>query len=538
MQSVADDIVLNPGSGGASVAADLIGGVYYPRSKIVLGADGENDGDVSEANPIPVSGTVTASLSATDNEVLDAIAASLAGTLIVGSHAVTNAGTFAVQAAQSGTWNITNVSGTVSLPTGAATAAKQPALGTAGTASADVLSVQGIASMTPLLVNGSGVTQPVSGTVTAELSATDNAVLDAIAASLAGTLTVGSHAVTNAGTFLVQAAQSGTWNVTNILGTISLPTGASTAANQSTIIGHLDGVEGLLTTIDGDTGSLAGCVGGTELQVDIVSSALPTGAATSANQSTANTALSAIQTATQLLDDAVYVDDADWTDSTSKHLLVGGLYQSTPQSITDGDVGPLQVTQNGYLIVSVNGTLTVASHAVTNAGTFAVQAAQSGTWNITNVSGTVSLPTGAATAANQSTANTALSAIQTAVQLIDNAISGNEMQVDVVAALPAGTNTIGVVMDERVSTPSLSNVSGSTSSVQLLASTAGRKAAYFHNDSTSVAYVKFGTTASTTSYTVKMNPDAFYEIPQPVYTGRIDAIWASATGAMRITELT
>jgi hypothetical protein len=50
----------------------------------------------------------------------------------------------------------------------------------------------------------------------------------------------------------------------------ALPTGASTSANQTTIIGHLDGVEGLLTTIDADTGSIAGCVAGTELQVDIV----------------------------------------------------------------------------------------------------------------------------------------------------------------------------------------------------------------------------------------------------------------------------
>lgn len=33
----------------------------------------------------------------------------------------------------------------------------------------------------------------------------------------------------------------------------------------------------------------------------------------------------------------------------------------------------------------------------------------------------------------------------TALQLLDNAISGNEMQVDVVAALPAGTNNIGDV---------------------------------------------------------------------------------------------
>jgi hypothetical protein len=69
-------------------------------------------------------------------------------------------------AAQSGTWNITNISGTVSLPTGAATAAKQPALGTAGSASTDVLTVQGIASMTALKVDGSAVTQPVSGAAT------------------------------------------------------------------------------------------------------------------------------------------------------------------------------------------------------------------------------------------------------------------------------------------------------------------------------------------------------------------------------------
>lgn len=48
------------------------------------------------------------------------------------------------------------------LPSGASTAAKQPALGTAGTASADVITVQGVASMTALKVDGSAVTQPVS----------------------------------------------------------------------------------------------------------------------------------------------------------------------------------------------------------------------------------------------------------------------------------------------------------------------------------------------------------------------------------------
>jgi hypothetical protein len=44
--------------------------------------------------------------------------------------------------------------------------------------------------------------------------------------------------------------QSGTWNINHVSGTITLPTGASSAANQTTIIGHLDGVETTLTSIE------------------------------------------------------------------------------------------------------------------------------------------------------------------------------------------------------------------------------------------------------------------------------------------------
>jgi hypothetical protein len=49
--------------------------------------------------------------------------------------------------------------------------------------------------------------------------------------------------------------------------------------------------------------------------------------------------------------------------------------------------------------------------------------------------------------------------------------------------------------------------------------------------------VKFGATAATTSYTVKMVGGAYYEVPFG-YTGVIDGIWDSATGAARMTELT
>jgi hypothetical protein len=57
------------------------------------------------------------------------------------------------------------------LPSGAATLAKQPALGTAGTPSADVITVQGVTAMTALKVDASGVAVPItdnSGSLTVD----------------------------------------------------------------------------------------------------------------------------------------------------------------------------------------------------------------------------------------------------------------------------------------------------------------------------------------------------------------------------------
>lgn len=59
---MADNITTNPGTGGAVLATDDIGGVQYPRTKLVIGADGVNDGDVSAANPMPVQAPALATL--------------------------------------------------------------------------------------------------------------------------------------------------------------------------------------------------------------------------------------------------------------------------------------------------------------------------------------------------------------------------------------------------------------------------------------------------------------------------------------------
>jgi len=105
-----------------------------------------------------------------------------------------------------------------SIDTKVATAAKQPALGTAGSASADVITVQGIASMTALKVDGSAVTQPVSGTITANQGTSPwvsnisqfggNNVVTGTGASGSGI-----PRVTVANDSSILAVQSGTWTM-------------------------------------------------------------------------------------------------------------------------------------------------------------------------------------------------------------------------------------------------------------------------------------------------------------------------------------
>ena len=51
---MADNVPTNAGSGGATIAADDISSVLYQRLKLIFGADGTNEGDVSSTNGLPV----------------------------------------------------------------------------------------------------------------------------------------------------------------------------------------------------------------------------------------------------------------------------------------------------------------------------------------------------------------------------------------------------------------------------------------------------------------------------------------------------
>jgi hypothetical protein len=156
---------------------------------------------------------------------------------------------------------------------------------------------------------------------------------------------------------------------------------------------------------------------------------LPSGAATAANQATEITHLAALAGA--VAGGAVVVADGGGA------LTVDGTVGVTG---TVAVSGPLTDTQLRASAVPVS-LASVPSHAVTNAGTFAVQAAQSGSWTVTANAGSgtlavsavsLPLPTGAATESTLSTLNGKVTACNTGA-------------VTVSAALPAGTNLLGRV---------------------------------------------------------------------------------------------
>lgn len=94
------------------------------------------------------------------------------------------------------------------------------------------------------------------------------------------------------------------------------------------------------------------------------------------------------------------------------------------------------------------------------------------------------------------------------------------------------------VVPGGANTATTTAVNDTASNATLLASNADRIGATFYNDSTQVCYVKYGTTASLSSFHVAMSPGGYLEIPF-FYRGNIDGIWAAdGSGAMRICEFT
>ncbi len=298
-----------------------------------------------------------------------------------------------VSATQSGTWNVTNISGTISLPTGASTLAEQQ------TQTTHLATIAGDTTDIEAAVELIDDTVAVLGTTTYSEATTKGLIVGAIRRDADTTLVDTTNEVSplqvdangrlkvevfsgeslpvtltsTTVTGTVAVTQSGTWNITNISGTVSLPTGASTLAEQQSQTTHL-------ATIAGDTTD--------------------------------------IETAVELIDDTVAtLGTTTYSEATTKGLIIGAVRRDADTTLVDttNEICPLQVDASGRLKVEAfsGETLPVSLTSTTITGT--VASTQSGTWNITNISGTVSLPTGAAT-------ETTLGSLLTSSQLIDDTI--------------------------------------------------------------------------------------------------------------------
>lgn len=160
----------------------------------------------------------------------------------------------------------------------------------------------------------------------------------------------------------------------------ALPTGAATAANQTTIIGHVDGIETLLA---GGLPAALGAGGG--LKVDGSGTALPVSLASVPSHAVTNAGTFAVQvdgaalTSLQLLDDAIFSDDAAFTPGTSKGLAVGFQADDTAtDSVDEGDFGVARMTldRKVYTVseadsasIRVSGTACTPKFAIIDAAT-------------------------------------------------------------------------------------------------------------------------------------------------------------------------
>ena len=421
---MADNVAITQGS-GTTIATEDVSGVQHQKVKIEFGTDGVAT-MVSASDPLPVSATIDTTGLATN---------------------ATDTNTATIAGAVSGSEMQVDIV-TSALPSGASTSAKQPALGTAGTPSADVITVQGVTSMTALKVDGSAVTQPVSGTVTANLGATDNAVLDDIAAdteaiktSLAGTLTVTGG---GGGVEYTEDAAAAADPVGGALIMVrdDALSGQTTAdgdnvAARGTDKGELyvKHADAIAVTNAGIT-TIAGAVSGTEMQVDVLTMPTTTVTATDldirplVNTDVVTAELSAVDNA--VLDTIAAKDFATQTT----------LAAMNAKMVTGTDIGDVTINnstgaaavniQDGGNTITVDGTVGVS-------GTVAVT--QSGTWDEVGINDsgnsiTVDYATtgsGTATGALRvelPTNGTGVIATVGAVTAITN-------------ALPAGTNAIG-----------------------------------------------------------------------------------------------
>lgn len=340
---MANDTVLLPGGGGDTIRTEEIGLVKYPVSKIALGAAGVDDGDVSAANPMPVTGTLTVNVGLTDSQ-LRATPVPVSGTLTV-NVGLTDAQLRATAVPVSGPLTDAQLRATPIAVTGTVTS-------TGGLTDAELRA-------TPVPVSGPltdaqlrATPVPVSGTVTTTISG--------VATEAKQDMQITSLQLLDDVIYTALGGEIGTGLVGRYYGSGIVPTGGGSdvwMALRSDSSGQL-----LIAT-------------GTAIQV--TGSVAVTNSGAFAVQATQNGAWTV-------------------TGAGGTFPVTGTFFQATqPVSgpLTDAELRATPVPISGTVTATTGGLtdaqlrasavpVSLSTVAVTNTGTFLVQAAQSGTWTV------------------------------------------------------------------------------------------------------------------------------------------------------------
>lgn len=167
------------------------------------------------------------------------------------------------------------------------------------------------------------------------------------------------------GTDSIAAVQSGTWNINNISGTISLPTGAATSSLQSAGNSSLASIDaGIPLSLGQDimANSMPVVLSSNQSAIPVTQSGTWTTGRTWSLSSGADS-IAAVQSGTWTVQPGNTANTTAWYvkddalgsvpggTAGTKSELAGGVYNSSAPSLTNGQQASLQLTSSGALIV-------------------------------------------------------------------------------------------------------------------------------------------------------------------------------------------
>lgn len=336
----------------------------------------------------------------------------------------------------------------------------------------------------------------------------------------------GSLTVDNGGTFAVQASQAGTWTLGANSGvdigdvTINNSTGASAVnvqdgGNSLTVDGSVTVTQGTGTNLHAviDSGTVSTITN--VVHVDDNSSTL------SVDDGGSSLTVDGSVSVSGAVDTELTTADLDTGAGTDTRAVTGLVYGASGGGVLVSTTNPLPISDN-------SGSLTVD-----NGGTFAVQAAQSGTWTVTGAGGTfpvtdssgsltVDAPVGTPVFVRLSDGSSAISTLPVSLASVPSHAVTN-----------AGTFAVQVTTQVGTANFATGQISCASTATQIAASRATRRKITIETHGTTDAFL--GPSGVTTSNGLKLKGIDGAEATLGI-TGAIYCIVASGTQTVSYIE--